>query len=136
MNADIVHEWLAIVEEDLIAAANCAHGRPPVPKQAAFFVHQAAEKLVKAVLVARDIRPHHTHDIAQLIELVPKTHPGRLGLLQLRRFTRYAVVFRYPLEEPATERIPEQADIDGWIAEIKALKADFEHWIDEREAKP
>ncbi|MGH6898145.1 MAG: HEPN domain-containing protein [Geminicoccaceae bacterium] len=132
MNADIVREWLAIVEEDLVAARNCAHGEPPVPKQAAFFVQQAAEKLVKAVLVAWDIRPRHTHDIAELIDLIPDAHPGRSGLAKLHRFTRYAVVFRYPVEEGTTEPIPELTEIDGWIMEIAALEAEFERWLEAR----
>jgi HEPN domain-containing protein len=132
MNADIVREWLAIVEDDLLAAQHCAHGEPPVLKRAAFLVQQAAEKLVKAVLVAWDLRPRHTHDIAELIELVPERHPGRAGLARLHRFTRYVVVFRYPPEEAAAESIPEPAEIDGWIAKIKALKAEFERWLAER----
>jgi HEPN domain-containing protein len=135
MNADIVHEWLAIAAEDLVAAGNCVHGQPPSPKQAAFFVQQAAEMLVKAVLVAWDVRPR-SHDIAELVDLIPKAHPGRPGLVGLHRFTRYAVVFRYPLEEPATEPIPEPAEIDSWIAEIGGLKGDFECWLANREAKP
>ena len=133
MNVDIVHEWLAIVGEDLVAAGNCAHGRPPTPKQAAFFVQQAAEKLVKAVLVAWDVRPAHTHDIAGLVDLIPETHPGRPDLVGLHRFTRYAVVFRYPLEEGSMEVIPVPAEIDRWIAEIETLKADFERWLAARE---
>jgi HEPN domain-containing protein len=130
MNADIVREWLAIVEEDLVAARNCAHGEPPVPKQAAFFVQQAAETLVKAVLVAWNVRPPHTHDIAELIDLIPEAHPGRSGLPRLDRLTRYAVVFRYPVEEGATEPTPEPTEIDGWIKEIAALKAEFERWVE------
>jgi HEPN domain-containing protein len=135
MNTDVVDEWLGVLEEDLIAAANCAHGRPPAPKRAAFFIQQAAEKL-KAVLVAWDIRPPHTHDIAKLTELILKTHPRRAGLLELHRFTRYAVVFRYPLEEPAAEPIPEPAAIASWITEIEVLKADLERWSAERKARP
>jgi HEPN domain-containing protein len=136
MNADIVREWLAIVDEDLIAAHHCAHGEPPVPKRAAFFVQQAAEKLVKTVLVAWDIRPRPSHDIAELIALVPETHPGKPALAKLQRFTRYVIVFRYPLEEAVTEPVPEPAEIDGWIAEISSLRADFERWLAEREAQP
>jgi len=136
MSADIAREWLAVVEEDLVAARHCAHGEPPVPKRAAFFVQQAAEKLVKAVLVAWGIRPPHTHDIAELIDLVPETHPGHPGLANLQRFTRYAVVFRYPSEEPATEPVPDAAEIDGWIIEIAALKLDLEGWLESRETAP
>jgi hypothetical protein len=133
MNADIVREWLVIVDEDLLAAWHCARGEPPVPKRAAFFVQQAAEKLVKVILVAWDIRPRHTHDIAEPIDLVPEAHPGRPAIAKLHRFTRYAVVFRYPLEEAAAEPVAEPTDIDSWIKEIRALRADFERWLDRQE---
>jgi HEPN domain-containing protein len=136
MNADIVREWLDIVDEDLLAAWHCARGEPPVPKRAAFFVQQAAEKLAKAILIAWDLRPPHTHDIAELVKLVPESHPGRSKLTELQRFTRYAIVFRYPLEEAAAEPVPETTDISSWIDEIRALKADFERWLAQREAQP
>lgn len=136
MNADIVREWLVIVDEDLLAAWHCVRGEPPVPKRAAFLVQQAAEKLVKAILVAWDVRPRHTHDIAELLDLVPEAHPGRPSLAKLQRFTRYAVVFRYPLEEAAAEPVPDTTDVDSWIKEVRALKADFECWLVQREGQP
>lgn len=103
-------------------------------KRAAFFVQQAAEKPVKAVLVAWEVRPRHTHDIADLIQDVPEAHLGKAALAKLDRFTRYAVVFRYPSEEEA-EPVPNTSDIEGWITEIRALKTDFERWLADRETK-
>lgn len=119
-----------------MAARNCAHGKPPMPKQAAFFVQQAAEKLVKAVLVTADVRPRHTHDIGALIGDIPETHAGKQSLADLHRLTPYAVVFRYPSEEAAAEPAPEPIEIDRWIDEVRARKADFERWLAEREAAP
>jgi HEPN domain-containing protein len=99
MSTPIVHEWLYQVERDLMSARNCAHAPEPTLDRAAFFIQQAAEKLVKAVLLAHSIEPRWTHDIGELVGRVPADYPGQIELSGLNRFTDFVVAFRYPSEQ-------------------------------------
>jgi HEPN domain-containing protein len=134
MSAPIVREWLYQVERDLMSARNCAHAPEPTLDRSAFFIQQAAEKLVKAVLLGHGIEPRWTHDIGELARRVPGAYPGQRQLSGLHRFTDFVVAFRYPSEQ-GEEAIPTVSEIDAWIAEVEALKADFERWLAEREAR-
>jgi len=133
MNVSIVREWLYQVGRDLLSARNCAHAPEPTLDRAAFFIQQAAEKLVKAVLIARGVEPRWTHDVGELTSRVPGDHPGRTRLADLSRFTDFVVAFRYPSEQ-GEDVFPSADEIDAWIAEIEGLKADFERWLETREA--
>jgi HEPN domain-containing protein len=135
MSVPIVHEWLYQVERDLMSAGNCAHAPQPTLDRAAFFIQQAAEKLVKAILIAHGIEPRWTHDIAELARCVPGDYPGQRHLSGLHRFTDFVVVFRYPSEQ-GEDAYPTADEVDAWIAEIEAAKTDFVRWLSEREAGP
>ena len=43
----------------------------------------------------------------------------------------FAFAFRYPVED-LSEPEPTAAEIDAWIAQIEALKADVERWLEQR----
>ena len=133
MNAAIVREWLVHVEADLDAAWSCGRGPRARLDRAAYLVQQAAEKLVKAVLVALEVDPPHTHDIAQIAAELQSDAPFRDRLSALSSLTPYATGFRYPTPQEPTP-LPPLDWIDDRIAEIEALKADFERWLAAREA--
>lgn len=112
MSAEVVQEWLAGAQADLNAAWNCAHGPKDALTAAPYHVQQAAEKLIKAFLIAQGIDPPYTHELGALVRLVPIAEwRGRLG--SLTRFAVYATAFRYPGEEPA-EPIPSVQEIVAW----------------------
>jgi HEPN domain-containing protein len=137
MNANVVKEWLRRVKRDLGTARLCCEADDPMPDQAAYHVQQAAEKLTKAALVAHEIRPRKGHMIGEFAKRLPPRFPNRDRFLALERFTKFVWVHRYPDEtgaEPEPE--PSAAEVQAWIAEIEALKGDFERWLSEREAKP
>jgi HEPN domain/Polymerase beta, Nucleotidyltransferase len=129
-NVKIVDEWLGQVQQDIDAAIDCVHGPRVVPSRGAFHVQQAAEKLAKAALVAHRIRPEKTHEIKDVVAALPGEFPLKERLSALERFSDYAVAFRYP--GGATFSIPSTPEIEAWIAEIEALKADFERWLKAR----
>ena len=132
MNASIVREWLYQVGRDLLSARNCAHAPEPTLDRAAFFIQQAAEKLVKAALIAHGVEPRWTHDIGELARLVPSDHPSRARLSDLSRFTNFVVAFRYPSEQ-GEDVFPSTDEIDAWVVEIEELEAEFERWLEARE---
>jgi len=70
-----------------------------------FQAQQAAEKSLKALLIARGCRAPYTHDLATLLRLIEKageTIPTEIN--RVVRLTDYAVETRYPgLFEPVAE---------------------------------
>jgi uncharacterized protein len=137
MNIEVVKEWLGQVARDLRAARLCCEGDDPVPDRAAYLVQQAAEKLTKAALVAHTVRPRKGHKIGEFAKRLPSRFLHRDRFLALERFTKFVWVHRYPGEAGLPpEPEPTATDVQAWIGEINQLKADFERWIEAREAAP
>jgi len=126
MACKAAREWLAVAEIDLKAARNCLHGPEPTPPAAAYHCQQAAEKLIKATLVAERINPPRSHDIGGLADLLPPNHPFRPAFSGLERLTVYAIAYRYPAADAlANPPEPTTAEIDGWVALLEKIKADL-----------
>jgi HEPN domain-containing protein len=102
--AGLPHTWLAHARSDLVSARTL-HGNPDVlPEQADFHAQQAAEKAVKAVLLARNVEFPYTHDLENLVD--EATSHGMAipaEVARAKELTRYAVETRYPNPEEITE---------------------------------
>jgi len=94
-----VQEWVSKAENDLTAAHRLAKGGRPLPDQTGFFCQQAAEKYLKAFLVAASQAPPRIHDVDVLLEMCAAIDPAfdRLPPL-LEGLTEFAVIYRYPGE--------------------------------------
>ncbi|TMJ44133.1 MAG: HEPN domain-containing protein [Alphaproteobacteria bacterium] len=114
---ELAQRWLDTARADLMAARNCLDGPHYLPEIAAYHCQQAAEKLVKAVLIHGGIEPAKSHDIDALVGRLSPADRIRPALEPLGRFTPYAVPFRYPGED-LDPSPPERNDITGWITEI------------------
>jgi HEPN domain-containing protein len=137
MNAKVVAEWLERVRSDLVMARNACEDDDALPEQAAYHVQQAAEKLTKAVLVAVQKRPRKGHQIGEFAKRLPPSFPDRERFLALDRFSDYVWAHRYPDEDLSRPPpLPSVTEARAWIAEVEALKADFERWLADREAQP
>jgi HEPN domain-containing protein len=69
-----------------------------------FHTQQAAEKALKAVLVAKGIAPPKTHNLRTLLDLLPSDIVLPDDLQESSRLTDYAVMSRYPAAlEPVNE---------------------------------
>jgi HEPN domain-containing protein len=92
-------DWVRKAEGDLVAALRLARGEDPLPDQAGFFCQQAAEKYLKAFLIAAGQTPPRIHDVDALLEMCAEKDPAfdRLRLL-VEGLTEFAVAFRYPGE--------------------------------------
>jgi HEPN domain-containing protein len=127
MAHEVVRSWLAAVDIDIKAIRNCIHGPEPTMAAAAYHCQQAAEKMLKAILVSANKHPRKSHDIGTLLDdLGP--HPLCGDLEALSELTPYAWVYRYPgatpLDAPAPE--PTKATIESWIKAIETIRAAFE----------
>ena len=122
--------WIAIADQDLRAVAICLRAEPPAMETAAYHCQQAAEKLLKALLVAAARPTRKTHDLEELAGEVAEAHPHLATLAQSCRFmTRWGFVYRYPTE-PSGEipRPPSDSEIgraQAILAELRsAIAAD------------
>ena len=91
--------------------------------------------LVKGALVAHLTRPRKGHRIEEFAPLLPDSFPLKEQFLTLEQYSKYAWAHRYPLyggREPIPE--PTIGEVDSWIAEVAKLEADFEAWLEGREA--
>jgi HEPN domain-containing protein len=123
MDIEEITPWLRILDRDLKAARNCLFGPEPTEEAAAYHCQQAAEKLVKAVLVSLGTDAPFSHDIRVLVGRLPPDYPSRDLFEALDRFTPYATAFRYPMDDPMNLPPPPSiAEAALWIAEIEQAK--------------
>ncbi len=67
MAVEVVRAWLAAADDDLRATRGCLHGPEPTPTSAAYHCQQAAEKLLKAVLVSAGIHPPKSGNVTSYV---------------------------------------------------------------------
>ena len=88
-------DWLAHALSDL-AVARLDACADLLPETQCFHAQQAAEKALKAVLIARGIGFPKTHDIRELLDLMPSNIDVPEQVRQAARLSVYAVHTRYP----------------------------------------
>jgi HEPN domain-containing protein len=104
-----VAQWLRKVGEDFRAAELLSASGDPLEDAVGFHCQQAAEKTLKAVLVASGSRPPRTHDLEELAALLPSAPiPPPEVTRALIDLTGLAVIPRYPVM--ATLRAPNRAE--------------------------
>jgi HEPN domain-containing protein len=89
--------WVRWAEEDYSLAIIALRRAQPFTYGACFHAQQAAEKYLKAILVARGVAFPRTHDLGTLFTLLP---PGGAALtvppVDLQLLAGHAVDVRYP----------------------------------------
>ena len=104
-----VRAWLEKVAEDFRVAEVLADLAEPLDDAICFHCQQAAEKLLKALLVSNDIRPPRTHDLEELVALLGPPPPLPADVDEaLSYLTEFAVIPRYPVR--ADLRSPGRVD--------------------------
>ncbi len=101
MNAemDLARQWLAKAENDLLNADNNLRSEIIPYDTVCFHCQQAAEKLLKAYLVAKGVQPALTHDLLLLLEEILPYHADAETLRDdLALLMPYGVGVRYPDE--------------------------------------
>lgn len=118
-----VLEWVRKADEDWRVAQVLRQADQGMNDAIAFHAQQAAEKLMKALLIQHQVEVPFTHDLGVLHDLLAQWVPGwqadRAGLVRL---TVAAVRFRYP-DESATAAIAEDclAVSEGLRAQVLAV---------------
>ncbi|WP_437633182.1 HEPN domain-containing protein [Sorangium sp. So ce854] len=115
----VVMGYLAAAGDDLDATRRLA--APPANRLAAYHLQQAAEKLVKAVLVHRKIHPGVEHRIDVLVRMLDASDPWQPLLDPLDRFTPYATTYRYPSPTGRLKASPDAASVLAEVDELEKL---------------
>ena len=97
-------DWLRHARSDL-ALAHIALPPEVLREELCFHAQQAAEKAVKAVIVAYKIAYPKTHNIRTLLDCLPKKLDLPRKVHDAAGLTDYAVMLRYPGNmEPVTQQ--------------------------------
>ncbi len=115
-------DWFAKGDEDIRATDLLLSADPPLIDLAAFHCQQAAEKLIKALLVAAAARVPRIHDLEALSSLASPYYPQLA--LQMREFgpaTAWLARSRYPSGLTDGVGVDGQEVVDI-LASIKAFR--------------
>src|SRR5215813_2214547 len=114
--------WLAIAREDVRVAQACLGLDPPARGVAAYHCQQAAEKLVKGLLVAASVPFRKTHDMDELADLAISSYTECLDMLDaVRMVTVWGIAYRYPETEDILEPVPDEVELRRIIDLIERL---------------
>ena len=112
---------LYLAEQDTDAAKLlAAHGN----HYAAYHCQQAAEKLIRALLLRHDIEPGLDHHLDVLIGKLPDGEPWKARLTPLHKYTPYATTYRYATSGGRVPASPDSAGVAADAAHISELIAD------------
>lgn len=90
-------KWFAKAENDLLSIANNLNANQTPVDSCCFHAQQAAEKYLKAFLIAKNVSFPKTHDLVGLIELCKIVNSGFDAIKDAAlRLTDYAIAPRYP----------------------------------------
>jgi HEPN domain-containing protein len=95
----LVKQWIQKAEEDFRTAEYLLVLKEDCPlNPVCFHSQQCVEKYIKALLVYCSIQFPKSHDVVELLNLVPKNYRPDLSIYDLAIINRYAVDTRYPGE--------------------------------------
>lgn len=116
--------WVQKADEDIASARLLASVEPPLLGSAAYHCQQAAEKLLKAVLVVEHQPVPKIHDLAELAKrLLGVRADLREVVTPLTELTEWGAVYRYPvLDTSLAEPEPDRAAIGKALRQIVVLK--------------
>jgi HEPN domain-containing protein len=96
----VVSEWLDKAKEDL-SFANSLIDESPFFAQICFHYHQAAEKFLKAFIVAMNLEFKKIHDLIVLLQLCIEEESSLEALMEDCRFLNaFYIETRYPVHWP------------------------------------
>jgi HEPN domain-containing protein len=119
--------WWAVAIDDVRVAQACLALEPPSPGNSAYHCQQAAEKVMKGLLVAAGIGFRKTHDLDELADKAGPHYPKLAPALdQCRPLSSWCTDYRYPPEDdsppPSEQEIREAIKVlSGLLEAVSAL---------------
>lgn len=126
---EVVKEWIEKAEEDF-SFASSALGLVNYFLQICFHFHQAAEKYLKAFIIANELQFRPVHNLMELLEIRKDKEPRVKDIEEDCRYLNpFYIETRYPVhwptrydEETAIKARDSLRRIRDWIREILRLK--------------
>ena len=121
MEREHVERLMSKAAQDEVVMDQLAKNEETPPEAFGFHAQQAAEKLLKAAIVAAGSTYPFTHRLEDLIELIKD-----LGIVlptafeDLDQLTPFAVEFRYDIFPAESESDFDRPRIRKWIADLRA----------------
>lgn len=113
--------WLVQAAEDLTAARHLA-GNPEMPARlAAFLAHLAAEKALKATLIARGVATRKIHDLVALQACLPAADAVSVSSDDIDVLIPWNIAGRYPADLDDANHETAAATIDAASRIVTAL---------------
>lgn len=114
--------WFAYADEDLRVAEHCLAAEQPLLGPSAYHCQQAAEKLIKGLLIAAAKPIPRVHDLKFLSACAAPEYPELKDLmLALRELTVWGLAYRYPAEEEGAAEPPTLQTLRQAIEDIRVL---------------
>ncbi|MEX2153119.1 MAG: HEPN domain-containing protein [Gemmatimonadaceae bacterium] len=116
--------WVQHAEQDFEIVEQCAAMGSPPWSSTAFLAHESAEKLLKASLIARNVRPRRTHDLRRLLASCVEAGLGFEHLAAACDVLQQAWPrSRYPVEEHGAV-LPPITESEGRaaVAAVRAIR--------------
>jgi HEPN domain-containing protein len=112
--------WFTRADDDLAAARLLLDAKPAIVRLAAFHCQQAAEKLLKGLLIAARMTAPKSHDLAALAPGVTAAFPAIAEIVgALRPLGSWYVAAGYPDVE---ETAPGRAEVESALQTAHALR--------------
>src|SRR5208282_5295150 len=122
MSADKrIAAFLTLAAEEIQAAKLLADA---APRQAAYYVQQAAEKAARALLTAAGIPFGTGHNLGLMASALPAEHPLKQRVAGLDRHSSAATLYRYPSPGGRLPPLPDGATLSADIADVDAFIAE------------
>ncbi|MDT0632698.1 HEPN domain-containing protein [Rubrivirga sp. S365] len=132
MSAETLREasrWLRYAQEDLATARALTGTSSVPPRHAAWLAQQAAEKAIKAVLIALQIPFPFVHDLDRLVALVPEAWGVCDVDADLTALTEFAVDARYPDDLPDVSAPEAQAGVVDAERVVASVESQLVPWL-------
>ena len=100
--------FLQLASEELGVASRIVE---EAPRQCAYLLQQAAEKMARAILTAADVPFGPGHNLGQMADALPEDHPWMEKIRSLNKHSPAVTRYRYPtpegrlLEPPGARRL-------------------------------
>lgn len=119
--------WIDKADSDLDAVRRALIPDPDTNNEAAaYHLQQAAEKLLKALLVHEGLqypRGSGGHDLQMAADRLPPEHPLFADAQALAPLTPWATAYRYPSDDPMTATpLPTVAEIEQALEAVRGFR--------------
>ncbi|OGR56550.1 MAG: hypothetical protein A3I11_06325 [Elusimicrobia bacterium RIFCSPLOWO2_02_FULL_39_32] len=95
----LVQKWIQKAENDIHNSEYTLSLKNNCPYDTiCFHAQQCAEKYIKALLIHHQINFPKSHDIGELLQLVPSEHKIHLTPEEQFKLSHYAIAGRYPID--------------------------------------